>query len=399
MNKKKIFKSIITVVSIIIILGLSTTVYGRDNLAFSAGTTNGINTVEDVNDAMNSYSNAGYRRYSCIDPSRDTLWSYLYADVQFFPTHGSLTSISFTNSGIRVGNDSGNYIGTNSVHWDADTILVTYASCQGAGTNNNFSENSITYQTALRGSDVAVGFRDSVNDGSIRNWANSGVQDAVNHANSYIYVDSRVKQNHIVHHGDANMRIGRYRSSVVSDDERNILEQPIPLTARSSIDSTIISIMENLVPDFNIENYVIKETDGLMTTNVNTQKTEIENKYIDLQLKIGDFYTEAGYTVRISDNVIDAIYDNNIDKEKQNDAFKNINKFNVNISNIEVENMKKSAKNNLQTVYNTSKIIVNDNIDTIYYFDIETGKKYVTFSIPSKTENGDIAYNTIKYEI
>ncbi|MFG6319302.1 MAG: hypothetical protein K1W33_05525 [Clostridia bacterium] len=408
MNKKKIFKSIITVVSIIIILGLSTTVYGRDNLAFSAGTTNGINTVEDVNDAMNSYSNAGYRRYSCIDPSRDTLWSYLYADVQFFPTHGSLTSISFTNSGIRVGNDSGNYIGTNSVHWDADTILVTYASCQGAGTNNNFSENSITYQTALRGSDVAVGFRDSVNDGSIRNWAKryndklgsgSGVQDAVNHANSYIYVDSRVKQNHIVHHGDANMRIGRYRSSVVSDDERNILEQPIPLTARSSIDSTIISIMENLVPDFNIENYVIKETDGLMTTNVNTQKTEIENKYIDLQLKIGDFYTEAGYTVRISDNVIDAIYDNNIDKEKQNDAFKNINKFNVNISNIEVENMKKSAKNNLQTVYNTSKIIVNDNIDTIYYFDIETGKKYVTFSIPSKTENGDIAYNTIKYEI
>lgn len=406
MKMKKVLLSISLIIAIIMITGLSTMVYARDNLAYAAGTTNGINTVQDVNDAMNAYSNAGYRRSSHIDPSRDTLWSYLYADVQFFPTHGSLTSISFTNSGIRVGNDSNNYIGTNSVHWDADTILVTYASCMSAGTDNNFSQNSITYQTALRGADTAVGFRNSINSGSATNWgkryndklgSGGGVQDAVSHANSYIYLDSRVKQVHVVHHGNANMKIGKYRSNSIDLDERNILEEPITLSnARSN---NLISIMQDNIQDFNINDYVINETDGLMTTNVNTNETVLENKYIDFQLKIGDFYTEAGYTVKVNGNVVEAIYDNNIDKEKQITALQNTENFEVNVPNAELNTLKQESKQKVQTNYKGTAITVADDVKTIYYYDIANNKKYISFSVPSITENGDIAYETVNYEI
>lgn len=52
MNRKKLVIIISTIILISIVIGFFTTVYGRDNLAFEAGTTNGINTVQDVNDAI-----------------------------------------------------------------------------------------------------------------------------------------------------------------------------------------------------------------------------------------------------------------------------------------------------------------------------------------------------------
>ena len=143
----------------------------------------------------------------------------------------------------------------------------------------------------------------------------------------------------MVHHGNANMKIGKYRSNSIDLDERNILEEPITLSnARSN---NLISIMQDNIQDFNINDYVINETDGLMTTNVNTNETVLENKYIDFQLKIGDFYTEAGYTVKVNGNVVEAIYDNNIDKEKQITALQNTENFEVNVPNAELNTFKR----------------------------------------------------------
>ena len=224
-----------------------------------------------------------------------------------------------------------------------------------------------------------------------------GVQDAVSHANSYIYLDSRVKQVHVVHHGNANMKIGKYRSNSIDLDERNILEEPITLNNTRS--SNLISIMQDNVQDFNLNDYVINETDGLMTTNVNTNETVLESKYIDFQLKIGDFYTEAGYTVKIKGNVVEAIYDNNIDKEKQITALQNAENFEAKVPNVELNAMKQESKQKIQANYEETEITVTDDIKTIYYYDIANNKKYVSFSVPSITENGDIAYETVNYEI
>ena len=43
MKMKKVLLSIGLIIAIIMITGLSTMVYARDNLAYAAGTTNGIN--------------------------------------------------------------------------------------------------------------------------------------------------------------------------------------------------------------------------------------------------------------------------------------------------------------------------------------------------------------------
>ncbi len=201
----------------------------------------------------------------------------------------------------------------------------------------------------------------------------------------------------MVHHGNANMKIGKYRSNSIDLDERNILEEPITLSnARSN---NLISIMQDNIQDFNINDYVINETDGLMTTNVNTNETVLENKYIDFQLKIGDFYTEAGYTVKVNGNVVEAIYDNNIDKEKQITALQNTENFEVNVPNAELNTFKQESKQKVQTNYKGTAITVADDVKTIYYYDIANNKKYISFSVPSITENGDIAYETVNYEI
>ena len=206
-----------------------------------------------------------------------------------------------------------------------------------------------------------------------------------------------MKQVHVVHHGNANMKIGKYRSNSIDLDERNILEEPITLNNTRS--SNLISIMQDNVQDFNLNDYVINETDGLMTTNVNTNETVLESKYIDFQLKIGDFYTEAGYTVKIKGNVVEAIYDNNIDKEKQITALQNAENFEAKVPNVELNAMKQESKQKIQANYEETEITVTDDIKTIYYYDIANNKKYVSFSVPSITENGDIAYETVNYEI
>lgn len=69
-----------------------------------------------MKDAVNSYYIAGYHSHGAIDPTTQALWENLYADLQFFSCHGNVNLIRFANSGIRVGNFSGIYIGTNSVH-------------------------------------------------------------------------------------------------------------------------------------------------------------------------------------------------------------------------------------------------------------------------------------------
>lgn len=422
MKKVKLFKTKLTLIVLLIMLlicSLVRYVSARDNFAFSVATQSGINTVQDMNDAANAYYAAGYHSYGLTDPSTQTLWENLYADVQFFASHGDVNNVQFAESGIVVGN-TGYYdcggttkqlIGTNAVHWDADTILVTYSSCNSAGANNNNDTNSITCKTAEKGATVAVGFRGEINTGSATNWDKRynqklgegyGVIDAVNYASSFTYLDPDVKKVQIWHHGDANMKIGKYRSVGTGlGEERNILNKSIRQVVNNDIDS-ITSVIKSVYPNFNINNYEIENIDGTKTSLVNDNSTISDTNYIDLRFKIGDFYTEAGYTVELKNNAVTAIYDNNIDMVKQETLVNDRISTYAKLTQERIEELKEDAKEELSERYNDIVDIQNDGITYKYYYDLNTDKKYIIFTIPNTIGNEEIkgrAFSDIKIEI
>lgn len=415
----------IPLLSSLLLMSFSGNVFGRDNFALSVGTESGIiNTKQDVIDAGTSYANAGYESYGILDPSAQRLWELLYADVQFFSAHGSSNNVQFNDSGIITGN-TGEYftgdkmktfIGTNDVHWDADTILVTYSSCESGGIDaedGTHSFDSITALTAKRGADVAVGFTEKINAGSSRNWSERynrklgegyGVADAIRYANSFTYLYPSVKKSVIWNHGDDNIKIGRYRHSVnYEKDIRNILANK-----KECIKNNLYSI-ENVIKEknqsFDLNNYEIIERSQVLSNSIdengNFESTKVIAEYIDLQLKVGDFYTESGYTIEIMDNYITGIYDNTKNLEKENMLINSKKAYSTSQKNDKVEELKDIATKKLLDECNNITIDY-DNISYIYYLDIMTDKQYIIFTIPNNIggeQLNALSYNNVKIEI
>lgn len=412
--KKKTISTILFLLNVFTIMS-TPCVMARNNYAFSAGTTlDNINTVQDINDSSNAYATAGYRTYSMVDPTYAKLAENLYADVQFFSTHGNLDFINFKKCGIQVGNSNSIYIGTNSINWNDDTILVTYSSCNSAGKEGNSSTDSISYKTAEKGANVVVGFRNTIDSGSATNWAKRynnrlaqgyGVLDSVNHANSYIYLYPNVKQTQVWHHGDANMKIGKYRAMNNNmNDKRNILSRDEFKEKNIIVDNSLESIfscISQYYPKFDINNYNIIKQNETIASNIDSRKITEKISYIDFQLRIGDFVTEAGYTIEIQNGNIKAIYDNNINIEKQEALLNKSSEFTIKTERIALEEMKKDAIDKVSK--NQGLQLLEKDIDMKYFYDIQTDKKYIVYSIPSilNTKNGKqgILYHNVKYEI
>ena len=362
-----------------------------------------------MKDAVNSYYIAGYHSHGAIDPTTQALWENLYADVQFFSCHGNVNLIRFANSGIRVGNSSGIYIGTNSVHWDFDTILVTYSSCNSGGINNNVDSNSIVAATANRGANVTVGWRTPINPYSATSWNKRyneklsqgwGVLDAANYANRFIYFNSNVKNSTIWNHGDANIRIGKYRNINSVTDEKNILN---PNLRNLILDNDLKNIFNEIIKidsNFNYENYEIVKSKGITTVNVvNNIESECA-KYIDLYFKIGDFYTNAGYTIKLKDGIVEAIYDNNININKQQQLLKSRIYFNCKLEDNMINKYKEKSIFDLKEKYKDSNIKINNQTHK-YYYDIENEKKYIVITTLNELsyENGAVFEDSFFYEI
>lgn len=151
----------------ILIASLNYKIYARDNYAYSASsyTTKQNIANQTISDTRYFMGKAGYRTGGNIDPSKQTLWENLYADVQIFLSHGDWDRITFADTGILAGASQNwigiDHIGTDDVHWDADTILVLYTSCYGSKDNN---VNGLAEKTAYRGADIVIGFRDKIHD-------------------------------------------------------------------------------------------------------------------------------------------------------------------------------------------------------------------------------------------
>lgn len=170
----------------------------------------------------------------------------------------------------------------------------------------------------------------------------------------------------------------------------------------AATDSNIISLLKSKDVNFNENNYELTRRIG-GSTDVGTGKT-VETKYIDVKLKIGDFITNAGYTIKTKDGKIEKIYDNNIDKNTQELALNNANEFLIknNVSQSKISELEKRAVNKVVSTYSDNTIVDNYVSDIRYFYDIETGKKYILMSVRSENhKDGSVgyAYDTVKYEL
>ena len=424
MIKKKsiVFFIISVLVTVILLFELAGVVLARDNYAI------GIATIEDngeflwdsrasISEIITAYNRAGYRVYGVGNPGKQHLWEQLYADVQCFLCHGNQDCVVTAISGIVAGSDRmyGNKdcIGTDSVHWDADTILVIYGSCQGAGDNGVINKNSVGYKTAVRGAQVVMAWRSSVNIPNLEKWTkyyNNRLADgysviqAMDYANSFSYTDSRVPQNStIIHHGDTGIKIGKYRNITENQirPEDNLLLKAKTRTVISSNDvNAIYNVIKETYPDFDENNYIITRGNSQSINVTNEQVSETE--YINLMLKVGEFETESGFTVRAEDGIVEAIYDNTIDFKKEAMLTKQKAPMMANCTETELQELKDEAIQKILSAYNNNVSINTDDVTYKYFYDIETEKKYVEFSIKStmSTQNEEVeACDIVKYEI
>ena len=424
MIKKKsiVFFIISVLVTVILLFELAGVVLARDNYAI------GIATIEDngeflwdsrasISEIITAYNRAGYRVYGVGNPGKQHLWEQLYADVQCFLCHGNQDCVVTAISGIVAGSDRmyGNKdcIGTDSVHWDADTILVIYGSCQGAGDNGVINKNSVGYKTAVRGAQVVMAWRSSVNIPNLEKWTkyyNNRLADgysviqAMDYANSFSYTDSRVPQNStIIHHGDIGIKIGKYRNITENQirPEDNLLLKAKTRTVISSNDvNAIYNVIKETYPDFDENNYIITRGNSQSINVTNEQVSETE--YINLMLKVGEFETESGFTVRAEDGIVEAIYDNTIDFKKEAMLTKQKAPMMANCTETELQELKDEAIQKILSAYNNNVSINTDDVTYKYFYDIETEKKYVEFSIKSTmgTQNEEVeACDIVKFEI
>lgn len=424
MIKKKsiVFFIISVLVTVILLFELAGVVLARDNYAI------GIATIEDngeflwdsrasISEIITANNRAGYRVYGVGNPGKQHLWEQLYADVQCFLCHGNQDCVVTAISGIVAGSDRmyGNKdcIGTDSVHWDADTILVIYGSCQGAGDNGVINKNSVGYKTAVRGAQVVMAWRSSVNIPNLEKWTkyyNNRLADgysviqAMDYANSFSYTDSRVPQNStIIHHGDTGIKIGKYRNITENQirPEDNLLLKAKTRTVISSNDvNAIYNVIKETYPDFDENNYIITRGNSQSINVTNEQVSETE--YINLMLKVGEFETESGFTVRAEDGIVEAIYDNTIDFKKEAMLTKQKAPMMANCTETELQELKDEAIQKILSAYNNNVSINTDDVTYKYFYDIETEKKYVEFSIKSTmgTQNEEVeACDIVKFEI
>ena len=420
-------KKIITIFLVVILLNIymfsGNTVFASQNLAFSVATKfDDLDTIDVVADAAQKYLDVGYHSYAIGNPEPEIFGEYLYADVQLFATHGSPDHISYSKTGICVG-DSITYpvdqklrrfFGTNDIPWrESGTILVTYLCCNTAGVDNVPDRTSISYKTAESGAQVTLGFREEIHLPSVTSWSSRyneklsqgyGVDDAVKYANSFMYLYPNIKTGHIWHHGDPNIKIGKYRTnsmaSTMSEDKR-LINVTDKYNEKENLNNAIQTIKKNNT-EFNIDNYDISYS-NLTSEEIGTNETVVEAEYIDLQFKIGEFKTEAGYTIELKNGNVVNIYDNNIDLAKQNLLLKSNSKLSTTLTDNKIKALESEAiKDVSENIMKDEKIIVNNqDVEYIYFYDIKTDKKYIVFSVPNTLEGDEdaTAVMEVRYEI
>ena len=388
--------------------------------AFSSGTLSGVDTSNQMNNAYNAYIACGYDTIRLLDPNYYSIKANLNAMVQFYSGHGAENNIQFKESGIwtllgEYSTSGKRFVSINDItSWKNNTKLVTYMACKTAG-NGTQSIDSVSYRTVNDGeAETSIGFLKDIYPESAEDWVyhfsqrlakGYGVWDSANYANRFIYRYPSIKEFALTYWSDKNVTIVdlNNKSSINNVEEgKNILDRKL-VNGEYNNENIIIESIKKYDSKFNIENYSITKTENIQAINVQNSMITKAPQYIDYQLKIGDFYTEAGYTVEIFNNKVVGIYDNNIDLEKQNEYLLIKNQFKMNKEQKKVQ-YEKEAINKVKSKYsNFSNIKVYDEIDNSYYFfDIKNNKKYLIVTVKNEIkEDGVSSYSIdeIKFEL
>lgn len=400
--------------------------YVNSNSAFVAGTNTPffhphlpqLNTETQAENAKNIYNSCGYNTSKVIDPDKNTLKNGLLSKVVFISCHGNWDHIQFKNQGFSLGKENidsvtkVNFIGLEDIsinNWKSNVKLISYIACYSAANSkvNKKPEESLTYKTAERGAEIALGFTNEINSFEAIDWTKKyneklrdgyTVIDAARYASSGIYIHGGIKDYYVVYRSDSDLKI-TYKNTKANNNQINTIPIEKNLKNTQNLDNTVSEIIKKQYSDFDLKNYEIKKHNAVIENISNNSKDKIE--YIDYILKIGDFITDAGYTIEIKNGEISALYDNNIDFKKQIEEINNVERFKV--DNLEIKNkLKDEANIQIKEKYSDNQNVNIDDNELIYYYDIREDKKYLIVNVRTSIENNgqkSYALDSVKYEI
>lgn len=301
-------------------------VFATANLALCVGTNYGlfgIDTTEDAETAGTLYRNAGYDTTVYIKPTYDLLNGYTYrgikymqSDILFFSGHGNYDRMTFNYNGTGGDYATGIYR-YNSVLLEngaklvgiqgnmSGVKLVTFAGCMTASNNDqNICAQAVTY-----GAKTAVGWEESINQGSHTEWLKrynqclldgKTVQAAVNYANSFTYADARVKTSKI--YGDTSLRISHVSTASANLDDAlmylDVVDECIGYDLNNSV---LTEFAKKNIDNFNPSCY-----------EITVFNTSADCFTVDFVFMIDNCRTNSSYTMHIQDGRITQIIDNSI---------------------------------------------------------------------------------------
>lgn len=310
--------------------------------------------------AKNTYEELGYSTSKVLEPSELTLRSNLLSShLILFYSHGDLDSITFDNTGLITGparlhgNNSIYHISTNDFNWNPKKLVI-FCACNTAG-NGSPDSNSISSKVVSSGAQTSIGWYNTINSISSPDWLNNFHEkllegynplEAVNYANDNLYLLPSVRNTLVSYRSLSSLNTYSYEQN--NNDKKNILENlSIQKSDLKSTDINIEKIIKQYDSEFNSNNYIKTESNGIYLYNFEDNSISKYTSYIDYNYTIGNYILNSGYTIVLDkNNNIIKIIDNTIDFDYK--------KIYENISNN-----------------------ISYNINNKYYYDLNTNKQYI----------------------
>lgn len=419
--KKKLF--VISLLLIILVLSIYTIV-----LADSTVTTAGIiyrndlengNLVDLLPIMTRAYGDRGYATYGKENPEPLVLFSNLVAhNVQLYFCHGGYYKATNTDTNqlydetnnfivfssseaslttAPTGNyrlDYDNGISENVYAYSVNNVnmsharLVTLAACYTAG-YNAIDFNSISAKLWMNNADMVVSWYKEVTTPTLISWLEhyhvalgegKTVSEAMEYANDKWYVPFGNVEDCHLYANNPGALVGSEleevraltKDSSVKYEEEKLLEIK---NLKNTNSSNIESIIQLSNSNFDENDYLKEEIEGMYVYNEETGAQENVSRYIKYSLKIGDFVTNSGYTVVLDANGnIKKIVDNTISQSETIAEARQLN-TQFEISSSESQKYFEQAEANI-----SDKSNIQDE-EILYYYDLIENKKYAYVKI------------------
>ena len=414
---KKIFKIKIIIIGLILLINLcSIQANAAGNNAVVCGLKEGnVKLTEVVNNSKKTFGELGYNSVGYINPTQNQFSGYaadnvnklLESDIVVLTGHGTTLSIQVAPTVyLRRGHGTSNYVGTNDIQW-SKCSLVMLVGCYTAAEHSNPQIDNITHNIMDKSNGMTnvFGWRDEILVGDVISWmkrfnsklANgSSLLTALSYANSFSdYIDNSTIKNVAYYVGNSthlrNNKNNKNINNITSENLNVITINPhktVKFTKEEkNINNVIQLIEEELNKTINIQEYEI---------NVFNINEEYNHYNIDFEYKIGEYYTNLGYTVIVEYGKVTEIIDNMSEEI-------NINAKKINESKIDLDRIKEIAK--LQCLTNMQENSVNSIKESDIkkqrvkmYLDTKTGEKTLKI-FTTYEKNGVIGVNVFEKSI